>query len=353
MFLKNVNLVNFRSYKNISVELPKDGCLFLGENGSGKTNFFEALSMVTLGKSVRGATLREMVNIDEKEANISGFFEKKSQSIGFSKNNDIFVNINDIKYKSFSCLYGENGFVYFGVDDIKTVKGIPQEKRQFLDMIISQTNSDYLQNIINYRNLIRQRNSVLTNNFNYNLIDIYDKQISNIAVNIINKRKSFFNEIIPVCENIYREISGEDINIKLEYLPSVEDYSKYYEILKENIEKDRELKFTTIGIHRDNFEFRVKNTKLTAFGSQGQCKSAAIALKIASVNYLSKTIISPIIIIDDAFSDLDLSRKQKFFDILNEKKQIFIAVHSVKELDYYPLVDYFELRKGQMKCCRK
>ena len=359
MFLENVNLINFRSYKNLYVELPEEGSLFLGENGSGKTNFFEALSMAILGKSVRGAILREMISMDEKEANVgilfSDFQKKTVQNVGFSKNNDILVKIDDIFYNSFLCLYGNNGFVYFGVDDIKIIKGIPQEKRQFLDMIISQNDKDYLRNIIKYKNLIRQRNYVLANNFNYDLVDVYDKQISLIAVNIIDKRKLFFDEVIPVCENIYEKISNDDISIKLEYLSSIKcsSESEYYEILKENLQKDKEFKFTAIGVHRDNFEFRVENSKLTAFGSQGQCKSAAIALKIAAVKYLSRTEKSPIIVIDDAFSDLDVSRKQKFFEILNKKGQIFIAVHSKKELDYYPLTNYFEIVKGQMKCFRK
>ncbi|MDR0304946.1 MAG: DNA replication and repair protein RecF [Chitinispirillales bacterium] len=359
MFLTNISLINFRSYKNLHVEVPEEGSLFLGENGSGKTNFFEALSVAVLGKSVRGALLREMISINEKESNISVSFIKSQiktvQSVGFSKNNDIFVKINDILYNSFLCLYGNNGFVYFGVDDIKTVKGIPQEKRQFFDMIISQNDKEYLRDIIKYKSLIKQRNFILSNNMNYDLIDIYDKQISHIAINIINKRKYFFNEITSVCESIYKEISDDDINIKLKYLLSTECSTEieYYNFLKDNLNKDRDFKFTTGGIHRDNFEFRTENSKLISFGSQGQCKSAAIALKIAAVKYLSKTEKSLIIVIDDAFSDLDISRKQKFFNILNKSGQIFIAIHSKKELDYYPIINYFEVSKGQMKCFRK
>jgi DNA replication and repair protein RecF len=128
---------------------------------------------------------------------------------------------------------------------------------------------------------------------------------------------------------------------------------EYYEILKENLKKDKELKFTTLGIHRDSFEFYVKNIKLTTFGSQGQCKSSAISLKMATVEYLSEKSKRPVIVIDDAFSDLDILRKQKFFEILNKKGQIFIAIHSRKELDYYPLNDYFEIKNGEMKCFQK
>jgi DNA replication and repair protein RecF len=359
MLLADIKLLNFRSYKNLFIELPKEGCLFLGENGSGKTNFFEAVGICAMGKSVRNASFREIVSIEEKEASVSANFfddfDKTEKLVGFSKNNEFFVRVNDIEHKSLSGLYGKNGFVYFGVDDIKTVKGIPQEKRQFIDMIISQKNTLYLQNIINYRNLIRQRNFVLSNNFNNNLIDVYDRQISTAALNIISERKLFFLEIIPIFEEIYKKISNEDLEICLQYLPSAdcENEDEYYKILKENLNRDRELKFTALGTHRDNFEFRVGGVKLMNFGSQGQCKSAAISFKTAAVEYLSKEDKKTIVIIDDAFSDLDISRKRKFFDILNSERQIFIAVHSKKELDYYNIDNYFEIKKGEMKCFRK
>lgn len=348
MILTDISLTNFRSYENLSVEIPKNGCLLLGENGSGKTNFFEALGIAATGKSVRDANFREIVKLGEKEANVSANFlhdyEKISQFVGFSKNNDTNILINGVKQKNFSVFYGKNGFVYFGVDDIKIVRGNPLEKRQFFDYIISQKNNEYLLNIIKYRNLIKQRNFCLTNNFNIDLINIYDSQISEISVKIIEERQKFFDEIIPKCANIYKEISNEDLNINLQYLPSI-----FYQ----NLEKDREIGFTTTGCHRDNFEFRVESTKLTNFGSQGQCKSAAISFKMAAVEYLSHKNANTIIVIDDAFSDLDISRKRKFFEILNKKGQIFIAIHSKKELDYYDLNDYFEIKKGEIKCCRK
>jgi DNA replication and repair protein RecF len=128
---------------------------------------------------------------------------------------------------------------------------------------------------------------------------------------------------------------------------------EYFEILQENLQKDGELGYTSAGTHRDNFEFRAENIKLTNFGSQGQCKSAAISFKMAAVEYLSKENKKIIIAIDDAFSDLDISRKQKFFDILEKKGQIFIAIHSRKELDYYDIQNYFEIKKGEMRCFRK
>lgn len=359
MILKDISLINFRSYENLSVEIPENGCLFLGENGSGKTNFLEALGIAATGKSVRDSNLREMVRIGEKEASISANFLEAdtniSQIVGFSKNNDIFVKIDDIKYKNFSSLYGKNGFVYFGVDDIKIVKGNPLEKRQFFDYIISQTENIYLQRIIKYRNLIKQRNFILTNNFNLDLISIYDKQISELAIKIIEGRKKFFNEVIPLCIKIYGEISNKDLDINLQYIPSIdcESESEYFNILHENLQKDREIGFTTLGCHRDNFEFRAENIKLTNFASQGQCKSAAISFKMAAVEYLSKENKKTIIAVDDAFSDLDISRKRKFFDILEKKGQIFIAIHSRKELDYYDIEDYFEIKNGEMKCFRK
>jgi len=348
MILTDISLTSFRSFESLSVEIPTTGCLFLGENGSGKTNFFEAIGIAATGKSVKDANFREIVKLSEKEANVSANFlqddEEISQFVGFSKNNDTIIKINDVKQKNFSSFYGRNGFVYFGVDDIKIVRGNPLEKRQFIDYIISQTNEEYLQNIIKYRNLIKQRNFCLTNNFNIDLLSVYDKQISENSVKIIEERNKFFSEVIPICEKIYKEISNYDLSLNLQYIPSV-----FYE----NLEKDKEIGFTTTGCHRDNFEFRAESVKLTNFGSQGQCKSAAISFKMAAVEYLSKENKKAIIAIDDAFSDLDISRKRKFFDILNKKGQIFIAIHSKKELDYYDLQDYFEITKGKMKCCRK
>ncbi len=353
MILQELTALNFRNYEKITIELPCEGALFLGVNGSGKTNLLEAISFALLGKSPRTSSIREMIRLGEREAYVKAKFSTTeglcSQSIGFSREKQVKVSHNDISGSSLSDLYGENRFIYFGPDDIILVTGTPEEKRRFLDLTISQVSTEYLLTLIKYRKILRQRNTLLTGKFDPVLCDIYDKELAVCMSIIVAEREKFFLEISKDVTDIYNRVCNSESEVTVQFAPSIcfssaEDYEN---ALRERRYRDLENGFTSIGPHRDNFRCKKDGRSIIGFGSQGQCRSSALALKIASTNYLTRDDKELILAVDDAFSDLDKGRREKFFAEISNRGQLFIAVHSEEERSYYPLTS-FSISNGRI-----
>ncbi len=345
MILKEINAIQFRNYAKVTVELPSEGALFHGVNGAGKTNLLEAISFAILGKSPRGSSLKEMITLGEREAFVKTTFESDghlhTQSIGFSRDKQIIVSRDDISI-SLSALYGENRFIYFGPDDVALIVGTPEEKRKFIDLTLSQVSAQYLRTLIQYRKLLKQRNYLLTGYFDSVLCDVYDKELGECMHVLVCERTLFFREIKNEITQIYHNISERESKIVIDYQPSVSFNSpeEYEAILLERRSRDRENGYTSVGPHRDSFKCKKDGRSIVGYGSQGQCRSSALALKIASTSYLTRDKRELILAVDDAFSDLDRGRREKFFAEICDKGQLFIAVHSKEELGYYPLPSF-------------
>ncbi len=346
MILHELSALNFRNYKSVTVELPPEGALFHGINGSGKTNLLEAISFSLLGRSPRGVSPKDMIQLGEREAFVKASFQTEngiqSQSIGFSRDKQVKVTCDGDSDVSLSSLYGENRFIYFGPEDIQLITGSPDDKRRFIDLTLSQVSPDYLTTLIRYRKTLRQRNVLLSGRFDPILCDIYDNELASCMKLIINQRKVFFDEICENTTSIYNKISNNESEISIPYAPSTAQSSsdEYFLALKERRARDCENGFTSIGPHRDSFRCKKDGKSIVGFGSQGQCRSSALALKIGSTNYLTRDNKELILAVDDAFSDLDRGRREKFFEEISGRGQLFIAVHSSEELGYYPLPPY-------------
>ncbi len=346
MILKSLTALNFRSYEDISIELPSEGALFLGSNGVGKTNLLEAISFALLGKSPRGASPKDMISVGEREGFVKVTYGEgeslRSQAIGFSRDKQIKITQDGKLSSSLSSLYGENRFIYFGPEDINLITGSPEEKRRFIDLTLSQVDASYLSDLIVYRKTIRERNKLLTGRFDSVLCDIYDQQLSEIMARIVQSRTIFFQEISEEITSIYTDISDSESEVTVSYSPSVSfsTTEEYRFALSDRLLRDRENGYTSVGPHRDSFRSRKDGRQIVGYGSQGQCRSTALALKIASSSYLTRDNQELILTVDDAFSDLDRGRREKFFATIRDRGQLFIAIHSKEELQYYSLPQY-------------
>jgi DNA replication and repair protein RecF len=352
MLLKTIKLLDFRNYSNLSIELPERGALFVGTNGSGKTNILEAISFLIVGKSVRSASIRDMINSEKNESFISATFtDKSTQSIGFSKSKNIIIKKNGVESSSLTSLYGNYKYIYFGPDDIELINGSPDIKRKYLNMIISQNSRDYLQNLINYNKVLSQRNRLINSSFDSVLMNIYNEQIAKLSFEIVNKRLDFFNNISDRVSNIYENIGNSDISIKVVYSPSIKfsSLNEYIECFNDRVNRDLESGFTTTGPHRDSFKFYANDKTIGNFASQGQCRTTALAFKLSTVDYLSNNKNRELIIaVDDALSDIDSNRKQSFFSLIKDKGQILMAIHSEEEAKNYPLLQ-FNIKNSEIK----
>ena len=207
-----------------------------------------------------------------------------------------------------------------------------ETRRKFIDGIISQTNKEYLNKLIDYNKTLKQRNALLKmfyeNKENIKkTIDIYDNHLSVNATIIHCKRDEFLKEFIPIFKQRYKQLSNEKESVEIGYKSDINEEINLYSLLKNNIDKDIRYQYTTKGVHKDDITFTIDKYSVKKYGSQGQQKTFLIALKLAQFDYLSKLKSNPILLLDDIFDKLDDERVEKIIDLVNEDnfKQIFIS----------------------------
>lgn len=352
MYLSEVSLLHFRNYSSVSLELPEKGALFIGSNGGGKTNLLEAFSFLITGRSVRGVSVKQLLQAGENEGFVSGTLWNEDcssvQSVGFSRKGEVSVKVNGVTFDTLSVLYGNRGFLYFGPDDITLITGTPADRRRFIDYVISQVDKNYLSCLIAFKKSLTERNRVLTGYYDELLLDIYEEEMSRYAHYIVQVRGGFLTLVQEQFSSIYKRISGNDLTMSFTYSSLLQNLSsaEIQEYYKGKRGRDKELGFTSVGPHRDDVRFKANGRPLLGFGSQGQCRSTALAFKIATAHYLRKVLVSfPIVAVDDAFSDLDVERKKAFFSELDRKGQLFIALHTESEASVYELPPFY-IRNG-------
>ena len=319
MWIKKVNLNNFRNYNNEEIYLDKNINLFYGENAQGKTNIIEAIFLSSMGKSFRAKKDKEMIKLKEENSRVEVFFEKldREGKIKIELDNKKSVFLNEIKLKKLSELLGNLNIVIFTPDDINILKGGPQSRRRFLDIMISQLKPNYMYNLSLYSKTLEQRNNYLRQikeeKKDENLLDIWDEKLADYAINIYNYRKEFINKIKEKIEKIHEEITNKKEKINIEYLVEFKNKEEYLNLLKQKRKLDIIKGFTTKGIHRDDFTIYINDKEVNVYGSQGQHRTAILSLKLCELNIIKEeTGEEPILLLDDFMSELDENRRKNF-----------------------------------------
>lgn len=319
MWINKIKINNFRNYDNEEIELNKNINIFYGENAQGKTNIIEAIFLSSMGKSFRAKKDKEMIKLSENRAMIEILFNKKDRDgkIKIELQNKKNVYLNGIKLKKLSELLGNINIVIFTPDDINILKGGPQNRRRFLDIMISQLKPNYMYNLNLYLKTLEQRNNYLRQikeyNKDENLLEIWDEKLAEYAFNIYNYRNEFINKIKNKIKNIHSEITNNKEEIKIEYLTECESKEKYLKLLKDRRKLDIIKGYTTKGIHRDDFIIYINKKELNIYGSQGQHRTAILSLKLSELNIIyEETGEYPILLLDDFMSELDEKRREHF-----------------------------------------
>lgn len=216
--------------------------------------------------------------------------------------------------------------------DSNLISDSGESRRKFLDATISQTDSNYLFNLIQYQKTLKQRNALLkyfqkNRTFDADSLEIYNEPITNFGTKIFDKRKAFVEQLNPVVQHFYTVISGGKEQIFVEYESHLLEAS-FDQLLNENLDKDRLLTYTSKGIHKDDLKFEMNGNPLKKFGSQGQQKSFLISLKLAQIKRIKElTGKNPILLLDDIFDKLDDSRVSQLISLINQEKfgQMFIT----------------------------
>ena len=346
MWIKNIKIKNFRNYNQEEINLEKNINIFYGKNAQGKTNIIEAIFLCSLGKSFRAKKDNEMIKLNEENAIVEIEYEKSDRDgkikieIGNKKN----IYLNGIKIKKLSELLGNLNIVIFTPDDINILKGGPQNRRRFLDIMISQLRPNYMHILNLYLKTIEQRNKYLRQikeeHKDENLLEIWDEKLAEYAVKICEYRKEFIEKIIKKINIIHKNITNGEEQIELEYITECDNKEKYLQLLKERRKLDIIKGFTTKGIHRDDFVIYINKKEIKIFGSQGQNRTAMLSLKLAELQVIYDEIGEyPILLLDDFMSELDKTRRKNFLENI-EGTQVIITGTEKLDIENLEYLEY-------------
>ncbi len=346
MILKNIILENFRNYVQETVELNPKINLFIGENAQGKTNLIEAIYYLATGRSFRNSRELEIINWNKDYLRLQIKFFKKSVNREFfidfyyDKKGNKQLKINGVKQKKLSNLWGLLQLVKFSPDDLNIIKAGPQERRKYFDLEICQLSPDYYHLNSQFYKILQQRNILLKEirdkDKKDDLLEIWDEQLVKKGSMIIKKRIDFLKKLVPVAKNTHKEITSQKELLDITYNSvlidnpdtDIEDIEKKY-LLKLKEERKQEIikGVTLTGPHRDDVLFYLNGKNLKIFGSQGQQRTAILALKIAQLklfSYLNEE--HPLLLLDDVMSELDDYRRQYLINLIqNNEIQTFIT----------------------------
>ena len=346
MWIKNIKIKNFRNYEKEEINLEKNINIFYGENAQGKTNIIEAIFLCSLGKSFRAKKDIEMIKLNEQNAIIEIEYEKSDRDgkIKIELGNKKSIYLNGIKIKKLSELLGNLNIVIFTPDDINILKGGPENRRKFLDIMISQLRPNYMHVLNLYMKTIDQRNKYLKQikeeNKDEKLLEIWDEKLAEYAIKICEYREEFINKIIKKIKKIHKNITNGKEEIELEYITECRNKENYLKLLKERKKLDIIKGFTTKGIHRDDFVIYINKKEINIYGSQGQNRTAMLSLKLAELQVINDEIGEyPILLLDDFMSELDKNRRKNFLENI-ENTQVIITgtekldIENLKYLEY-------------------
>jgi DNA replication and repair protein RecF len=322
--LQHISLVQFKNYSNRSFDFTERIVGICGNNGVGKTNLLDAIHYLCFTKSYFSRMDANNVQHGNTGFRIEGKLELNNNPDPSATAQERAVCIlretgrkeflvNDASYDKFSHHIGRYPCVVIAPDDAELITGDSKERRTFLDALLSQLDTEYLQQLILYKKVLEQRNSLLktfaeTGEKNNELLDVLDEQLINPGNFVFNKRKEFVVAFLPLVKHLYQEISqkNEDVNL---YYESELLQASIAELLKANRTKDSFAQRTTSGIHRDDLDIQLGNQAFKSIASQGQRKSLLFALKLAEMEVLKKEKgFAPLLLLDDVFEKLDESR---------------------------------------------
>lgn len=373
MKIKGLYLHNFRNYGLCSLQFPAMVNIFYGKNAQGKTNLLEAIFYAAFGMSHRTFQEDDLFGDGQREMAVKADFTsfdsdyeikiKRYEQNGRIKKELLLDNVN-IKAKEH---YGTLNTVMFSPEDLQLIKGEPQLRRRFFDMQIAQTDKAYYELLVKYNRLLQQRNRLLKeirdNNGDKGQLNLWNNELSASAARIIKKRLAALEELVVIASCIYASIAGGSENMLINYalktsndfilLQSDKSESEWQEFYLKELHERQALDIlrgnTSIGPHRDDLFFYVSGKLLKAFGSQGQQRSAALALKLAQLEYVKNNIGEyPVLLLDDVMSELDSERRTHLLKFIDGRVQTFITVndkHLIPDLNNNA---YFYIENGKV-----
>lgn len=355
MYITSVYLQNFRNIKQAELCFDKNLNILVGKNAQGKTNLCEAIS-VCLGGSFRRVRFSQYIPADNPNAEVLVRLKfrddntERENTINYTiRKNSVEIKYNDIKMKDAAELYGVLKYVVFIPEHLNLIKGAPELRRNYLDDVALMQTKTHLQKLSRYNKALKQRNNILTG-FNGSekelsaLVSAWNEILTTEGINVTYGRLKYFNFLKSCAAGIYSELTNGSETLSMDYLSSVYKtesidfsdkynlYSIYKKELEKNLSAEMKLRYTLAGIHRDDVNFFINGLAARDFASQGQLRSAALALKLSEAEIIRrKNKTNPVIILDDILSELDYIRRDYVIHHI-EKSQVFITCCNIDDL---------------------
>ncbi len=336
MFLKQISLLNYKNFTEVTFELDAKINCFVGKNGIGKTNILDAVYHLANGKSYFNPLSVQNIKHDEDFFVVDGEFEKNGRNeqilCSLKKGQKKILKRNGKIYEKFSDHVGFIPLVIISPADSDLIMEGSETRRKFIDSVISQLDNSYLQKLIQYQKVISQRNALLkyfalNHVFENDTLSIYNEQLNQLGQSIFEKRKQFLSDFIPIFNHFHHNITNSAEMVEVVYQSDLFEKDTLT-LLEHNLQKDRTLQYTSVGVHKDDLSFEIDNHPIKKFGSQGQQKSFLIALKLAQFDFVKKQSgEKPILLFDDIFDKLDEFRVSKIIEMVNNDEfgQLFIS----------------------------
>lgn len=344
MFIKRLQMLNYRNYNVFDISLGPHVNVFMGDNAQGKTNILEGIYYCAFARSHRTSKDRELINWNADNAllSVSVGRERLDKRIDISilKDGKKAIQINKIKIKKIGELFGNFNVVMFSPEDLKIIKDSPGVRRKFIDMELCQLNPKYYYNLVQYNKVLNERNSILRNrNINKDILEVYDMQLVEFGYNIIMERLEYIKKLNKYSEKIHSDITSGKEKIEFRYTSTIKDLENikdnFYALLEKNRVRDSERGITSVGPHRDDFIVLINDIDTKSYGSQGQQRTAVLTIKFASLKIIKElTGEHPVLLLDDVLSELDFSRKRYILSTIGDIQTI-ITCTGIEDLYEY------------------
>lgn len=344
MFIKRLQMLNYRNYNVLDISLGPHVNVFMGDNAQGKTNILEGIYYCAFARSHRTSKDRELINWNSDNVLLSVTVGRerldKRIDISILKDGKKAIQINKIKIKKIGELFGNFNVVMFSPEDLKIIKDSPGVRRKFIDMELCQLNPKYYYNLVQYNKVLNERNSILRNrNINKDILDVYDMQLVEFGYNIIMDRLEYIEKLNKYSTKIHSDITSGKERIEFKYVSTIKDLENiresFYSLLEKNRVRDCERGITSVGPHRDDFTVLINDIDTKSYGSQGQQRTAVLTIKFSSLKIIKElTGEHPVLLLDDVLSELDFSRKRYILSTIGDIQTI-ITCTGIEDLYEY------------------
>ncbi|CAM4268990.1 DNA replication/repair protein RecF [Erysipelothrix aquatica] len=352
MQIKQLELKQFRNVEDVSLDFPENITVFVGNNGQGKTNIIESIVFLGSGRSFRVNDDKILIQNGKEFAKAEAVMDSGHLLKIVVSEQGKYLQVNHSPLKKLSDFIGYCNVILFNPDDLNFFTDAPKIRRRSVDFELGKLSKDYIGILSRYTQVLTQRNALLkSRNIDFSLLEILDSQLIEYQIPIIKQRNAFIARLEPVVERFYQAMSQTSTRVNFEYRSPVSVDSSILANLTKRMQemhqRDLDIRATQVGIHRDDYVFKMDGVPVINTASQGQKRMLMIAFKLALVSLVYELQGAyPILCLDDLFSELDESRRKMVLKMIPDAVQVFITTTDMQFIQTERNLNVFHVNKG-------